>query len=87
MHRTIKGLATSLAMLLGALATTGIVALVLQERAISSHRVANDYAPDSEARTDRFGWPAEPRANASDSLSERGRSRLLPALTARAPDL
>jgi hypothetical protein len=87
MHRTVKGLATSLAMLLGALAVTGIVALTLQERAVASHRVANDYAPDSEARTDRFGWPAEPRTNASDAVSEKGRSRLVPALTARASDL
>lgn len=87
MHKTMTGLATSLAMLLGALAVTGILALVLQERALSNHRVANDYAPDNEARTDRFGWPAEPRTHASDAVSEKGRSRLVPALTARASEL
>lgn len=77
MHRTLRGLALALAMLLGALTLTGLLAISLQNRA---QEKPDAYSPASEAIVDSSGWPIEERKDAPspDVGTERSRSRLSP---------
>jgi hypothetical protein len=79
MHRTLRGLALALAMLLGALTFTGLLALSLQNRAEESQPEPGVYSPESEAIVDSLGWPIEEHGDGPANVStERFRSRLSP---------
>jgi hypothetical protein len=78
MEKTMRGVAITVALLLAAAVLTGLLASSLQQRAISTHPVAEDYSPASEAETDRYGWPVLPRdaegrsRSASDESDDGG---------------
>lgn len=71
MQGTMRGVAITVAVLLAAAVMTGLLASSLQQRAMSKHPVVEDYAPDREAGTDRYGWPVPPK-------NAEGRSRSAP---------
>ncbi len=80
MYRTMKGLAFALAMLLGALTLTGLLATSLQHRAEEGHSASGTYSPADGATVDSSGWPIEERKDgpAIDATTKRSRSRLPP---------
>jgi hypothetical protein len=62
MHRTIKGLRLGIAMFLGALMLTGLLAAGLQDRAQVNRSRAGSYSPpDDGAIVDPSGWPVGER--------------------------
>jgi hypothetical protein len=66
-----RGVAITVALLVAAAMMTGWLASSLQQRAMARHPVVEDYAPDREAGTDRYGWPVPPK-------NAEGRSRPTP---------
>ncbi|MBS0523724.1 MAG: hypothetical protein JSS04_08820 [Proteobacteria bacterium] len=66
-----RGFALALAMLIGALALTSLLALGLQGNALEQRPGASDYSPTMDAIVDPSGWP-----RADTPRAERGRSRL-----------
>ncbi len=78
MTGTGRGFAIALAMLIGALSLTSLLALGLQGHAVRQS-AAVDFSPSKDAIVDPSGWPREDKAQPEllDTPSvERGRSRL-----------
>ena len=61
-----RGFALALAMLIGALSLTSLLALGLQGHALKGQSGAADFSPTKDAIVDPSGWPR----------AEHGRSRL-----------
>jgi hypothetical protein len=79
MSGTSRGFAIALAMLIGALSLTSLLAIGLQGHALQRQPAAADYSPTMDAIVDPSGWPRESKPQLSDApRGERGRSRLPP---------
>lgn len=79
MTGTGRGIAIALAMLIGALSLTSLLALGLQGHAVRQQPAAADFSPTKDAIVDPSGWPREDKVQPEplDTPSvERGRSRL-----------
>ena len=72
-----RGFALALAMLIGALSLTSLLALGLQGHALRQQSGAADYSPTMDAIVDPSGWPrdAQPGPSGTQRM-EQGRSRL-----------
>jgi hypothetical protein len=77
MSGTGKGFAIALAMLIGALSLTSLLAAGLQRHA-ASHQSTVDYSPTMDAIVDPSGWPRVEKSQTSEAPREPGRSRLPP---------
>jgi hypothetical protein len=80
MTGTGRGFALALAMLIGALSVTSLLALGLQGHAVQ-HQPSADFSPTKDALVDPAGWPreAQPEPQPESSSTPRvgqGRSRL-----------
>ncbi len=62
MSGTGRGFAVALAMLVGALSLTSLLALVLQGRAVQQQPAAAYYSPSTDAIVEPSGWPHEEKA-------------------------
>lgn len=71
-----RGFALALAMLIGALSLTSLLALGLQGHALRQQSGAAAYSPTMDAIVDPSGWPREDKAQPSGTpRAEHGRSR------------
>ena len=79
MTGTGRGFALALAMLIGALSLTSLLALGLQGHAVNQQPTADDFSPTKDAIVDPSGWPRDDKGQ-PELLDvprvERGRSRL-----------
>ena len=77
MTGTGRGFAIALAMLIGALSLTSLLALGLQGHAVQHQSSDADFSPTRDAIVDPSGWPreAQPEPSAMPRV-EQGRSRL-----------
>ncbi len=74
-----RGFALALAMLIGALSLTSILALGLQRHALKRQPTAADFSPSMDAIVDPSGWPRQDKVQPQPSELPRvelGRSRL-----------
>jgi len=79
MTGTGRGFAIALAMLIGALSVTSILALGLQGHAVQHQSSDADFSPTKDAILDPSGWPREHKAQPEvlgTPRVEQGRSRL-----------
>jgi hypothetical protein len=77
MTGTGRGFAIALAMLIGALSLTSLVALGLQGHAVQHQSSAAEFSPTKDSIVDPSGWPrdSQPEPSAMPRV-EPGRSRL-----------
>ena len=77
MSGTGKGIAIALAMLIGGLSLTSLLAAGLQRHAARQQSTV-DYSPTMDAIVDPSGWPRVDKSQTSEAPREPGRSRLPP---------
>lgn len=71
-----RGFALALAMLIGALSLTSLLAFGLQHHALEQQSGTAGYSPTMDAIVDPSGWPREDNPQIPDApTGERGRSR------------
>jgi hypothetical protein len=80
MTGTGRGFAIALAMLIGALSLTSLLALGLQRHAVQHQSSSADFSPTEDSIVDPSGWPRDSQPEPSDTPRVgQGRSRQPPA--------